>query len=247
MSDMKQFGRGIASAVAASALLACADGTGPGGERLTLSFTNQTLAAGIAARPSGAAAVVITRATVVLSEVELEPADLNSCTRDDSDSDGFECEEIESGPYLVELPVDNSVRSTLGVSIPAGQYREIEYEIDRVDDDDPTERAFLAANPSFRDVSIRVEGTYNGAPFVYLGRFEVEIELEFSPPVVVDGTTNNITVAVDMARWFRTQTGDVIDPNTANRGGANESLVANNIRNSFDAFEDDDHDGRQDD
>lgn len=247
MSDMKQFGRGIASAVAASALLACADGTGPGGERLTLSFTNQSLAAGLAARPSGAAAVVITRATVVLSELELEPADLTTCIRDDDDDDGFECEEIESGPYLVELPVNNTVRTALSVAIPAGQYREIEYEIERPDDDDSDDRAFLAAHPSFRDVSIRVEGTYSGAPFVYVGRFEVEIELEFRPPVVVDGTSNNITVAVDMSRWFRTASGGVIDPNTANRGGPNESLVANNIRFSFDGFEDDDHDGHRDD
>ena len=35
----------------------------------------------------------------------------------------------------------------------------------------------------------------------------------------------------------------LIDPATANQGGANKSLVDNNIKNSIKAFEDDDHDG----
>jgi hypothetical protein len=38
-----------------------------------------------------------------------------------------------------------------------------------------------------------------------------------------------------------------VDPATANQGQPNENLVKDNIRRSFDAFEDDDHDGQRDD
>ena len=35
----------------------------------------------------------------------------------------------------------------------------------------------------------------------------------------------------------------LVDPASANQGSANQSVVANNIQNSFKAFEDDNHDG----
>ena len=82
-------------------------------------------------------------------------------------------------------------------------------------------------------------------PFVYTTGVEAEIELEFSPDMVVDGATNNLTVHVDMSRWFVNGSGSRIDPTTANSGGANKSLVDANIKRSFDVFEDDDHDGRR--
>ena len=41
--------------------------------------------------------------------------------------------------------------------------------------------------------------------------------------------------------------GTLLDPASANEGGANESVVENNIENSIDAFEDDDRDGDDDD
>jgi hypothetical protein len=39
----------------------------------------------------------------------------------------------------------------------------------------------------------------------------------------------------------------LIDPATANSGGANAELVSSNIARSFVAFRDDDRDGRDDD
>jgi hypothetical protein len=35
----------------------------------------------------------------------------------------------------------------------------------------------------------------------------------------------------------------LVDPNTANKGGQNESVVKENIKTSFKAFEDEDRDG----
>jgi hypothetical protein len=38
----------------------------------------------------------------------------------------------------------------------------------------------------------------------------------------------------------------LIDPTSANPGGANQGLVEQNIKSSLNAFEDEDHDGRDD-
>jgi hypothetical protein len=48
---------------------------------------------------------------------------------------------------------------------------------------------------------------------------------------------------VDVSTWFRSATGALIDPATANKGGLNESEVTENIKDSFKAFEDEDRDG----
>jgi len=61
---------------------------------------------------------------------------------------------------------------------------------------------------------------------------------------VADGQTINVTLRVDISTWFLNDAKTaLVDPASANNGGANESIVANNIQNSFGAFEDDNRDG----
>jgi len=63
---------------------------------------------------------------------------------------------------------------------------------------------------------------------------------------VVDANGKNITVSVDVASWFRASNGSVIDPSSADPGGANEAVVDGNIRASFQGYEDDNRDGVKD-
>ena len=51
---------------------------------------------------------------------------------------------------------------------------------------------------------------------------------------------------IDIGTWFRDAGGALVDPSTANSGGANESIVNSHITQSFDAFEDENHDGTDD-
>lgn len=239
----------IAAAVlTAGAVAGCADSTGPAaGRTVSLAFSTVPGAvANVGVSPALAVAgspLVITRAQLVFSESELEPvgASCSASATTEPDEDG--CPELKTGPMLVDLPLDASTRSVVSVNVPAGTYEEIEFEIDAVSshsDDHPAEvQAFLAAHPGFEGVSIRVEGTYNGEPFVFTTGVEVEMELEFQPPITVDGTASNLVIHVDLANWFRTETGTVIDPRTANAGGENKSRVDENIEKSFDAFEED--------
>ena len=100
----------------------------------------------------------------------------------------------------------------------------------------------VAANPNFANASIRVEGTYNGTPFVFTSSMTDVIEMSFSPPVVIDADNQNVTIDVDLSSWFKVN-GQVIDPTTANPGQPNENAVRNNIRASLRGFEDDDRNG----
>jgi hypothetical protein len=149
---------------------------------------------------------------------------------------------------LIDLPLDAGAKGVLAVTLPAGSYQQFEAKIDAVmnetEGDAAASAAFLAANPQFRGVSVRVEGTYKGQPFVYTSAAEGELELTFNPPLDVDGSAGNLTVHVDLSSWFRNADGSTIDPRTATAGTAAKETVDNNIKRSFDVFEDDDRDGR---
>jgi hypothetical protein len=248
-------------------LAACADST-TGARRpgaMTLSFTNRSAAAsaGLAASTdvtvaSGSNTLVITRAQLVLGEIELElaTADCADGSRGGSGSSGSgssgsgssgsgsDCPEVELDPVLVEIPVTSALTTLdLGVLVPPGSYRELEFKIEKADDDTGPEAVFLRAHPDFRGTSVRVEGTFNGQPFTFRSSLEAELELEFRTPLVVSAESAlNLTVSVDVASWFRGAGGTVLDPSST----ANALAISQNIRSSFAAFEDDDRNGVED-
>ena len=232
---------------------ACADSTGPGSPPVSLSFSTKSLVSTGAVSLLDAAAydvtvtgggntLVITRVQMVFKEIELKRSDADLCP-DDAASETDACEELMLGPVLVELPLTTGVVTAASLSIPAGTYRELELKLHKPGND-ARDQAFRSANPTFADTTIRVQGTYNGRAFVFTSRVDEEMELEFNPPLTLGETGGNVTVQIDVAAWFRSFSGAVIDPATANIGGANEGIVKTNIKASFRSLEDDDRDGR---
>lgn len=252
--------------LACAALAGCAaDSTSPNGtgaRAVSISFAATAAnSASASLSPSGvllssasADAITITKVELVVARLELQRVGA-TCTSDasagdDDHGDDNSCAELELAPSVVDLPVDGSVASKLQVAVPAGTYSALEAKIRPIrtnnGNDGRGTSAFLTAHPDLAGVSIRVTGTFNGKPFVYTGSPKAEFETSFNPPVTVDSTGVNLTVQVDLSTWFRTSSGTLIDPATANAGSANAALVSDNIRRSFKAFQDDDHDGRDD-
>jgi hypothetical protein len=252
-----------AFASASLALVAgCSDASGPAnGGTTNLSVAVATLTTGSVGQIAGAGAIapsfdrhvtssngthtlVITRAAVSLSRLELATVDSAGCADDDHpEHDDDRCHELKAGPLLVDLPVDNSLVSLLTLQLPAGTYRALEAKVRKVQTADSGGAAFLAANPQFANASVRVEGTFDGTPFVYSGAANASLELRFDPPLTVGSTATTVTVHVSIDRWFTDGSGNLVDPATANSGRANENLVNDNIRRSFHAFEDNEHHG----
>lgn len=253
----------------AASTLACADGTGPkAGQPISLSFTTSGTAGASLSRSLDPAAasfsttgspdvLTISKAQVVVARTELERVDA-ACTSDEaagddeheSDDDG--CEELQLAPAIVDLPVgpNSTVVNAITVNIPAGTYSELKAKVRALRSIDGRGRGaadFIAAHPEFDGVDVRVEGTFNGTPFVYTGSVSANVERHFSPPLVVGAAPLNVTVDVDLAHWFRDRSGALIDPSTAKPGTVAGTIVENNIRQSFRAFRDDDHDGHDDD
>ncbi|HEU5040924.1 MAG TPA: hypothetical protein VFT84_08905 [Gemmatimonadales bacterium] len=239
---------------AALALAACSDSTGASGDpQLRFNLASSAAAPAAAVGPSlavaaapvtftdGANTLIVDQVQLVMREIELERVGDDACALVADDS----CERLELGPILLDLPLGAGAVSQFTVAVDTGHYDEVELEIHKASSSD--DAAFVAANPEFVDRSIRVTGSYNGNAFTFYSDLDVEQEIDLSPPLAVaEGGAADLTLFVNLDRWFRTEAGDLIDPASANKGESNEGVVKNNIQNALEAFEDEDHDGVED-
>lgn len=159
---------------------------------------------------------------------------------DNSGRDDDDCEEVFRDPILIDVPVDDALHPIITVPLPEGTFSELEAKLGPARVSDAT---FNAANPDLVGKSVRVVGTFNGIPFVFTSRVRANLELDFDPPLVIDATTKNATVSLDVRKFFLKSSGAVIDPSTATLGSSNLAQIENNIRRAFHAFEDDDERG----
>ncbi len=172
---------------------------------------------------------------------------------DDNGGDGHDdaCESFNAGPFLLDVPLAGGVDQAFSVVVDTGTYDQLRIKIHKPEDDsaDAKDAAFLAAHPEFNKVSIRVVGSYNGTPFVFTSDVNAEQRIALVPPITVADSAANVdvTIKVDVSGWFADGAGGFVDPATANKGGANDNLVRDNIRTSFHAFRDENHDGHDDD
>lgn len=178
-----------------------------------------------------AAIITITRAQIVIHEIELET--------DVRDSMDFEFEQ----PFVQDLTIDTTVQQITTVDVPPGTYDEMEIDIAALTARDSV---VYAQNPDLQDLSIRIEGTVHSdslTAFVFTSDLNVEQETEFNPPLVLtDSVATNVVINVDMNLWFADGNGGMLDP----RDPANQRRIEKNIKNSFRVFEDRDDDGEDD-
>ncbi len=249
----------LAGVVALTVLASCSsDLTGGNRHNVKLSFTTNTSVTSAANRVAADLAVgndnelVLQKVQLVFRKLELDRSGAADCVgdieNDDDDSRGegehgdlnHECEEIELDPLLVDVPVDDALHPVINVPLPEGTFAELEAKLGPAGD---RFSAFNAANPNLVGKSVRVEGTFKGTPFVFSTPVRAKLEMDFDPPLVIDETTKNATVAIDVRRWFLNSDGSAIDPSTATPGSVSLLRIENNIRRSFHAFEDDDERG----
>jgi hypothetical protein len=242
----------------AAALAACSGSAGPSNE----AQVNFNLATRPAAAATGAALAVvgtpetytdgtntlaIDQVQLVLREIELKRTESTTACGESPALDA--CEELELGPILLDLPLGGTggAARTFSVAVAPGTYDEVEFEIHKPSGDAAADASFVQAHPDFDGLSLKVSGTWNGEPFVYTSDLNAEEEIELSPPLVTtESAATDLTLFVDLGLWFRDGASNLVDPASAGTGGANESLVKNNISSTLHAFEDENHDGSDD-
>lgn len=263
----------IAVALVGLVAVACDESTGLGsGAQVSVEFATQAsttsslLGFGQVARSvdvEGSNGVLtLDTVHVILNEFELERVeDLTGCDSTSASDDDDFCEEFEADPTLLSLPLEGGTSTAVTAEIPEGEYDELEFEIEDLEDDedDPVEAAaieelrteILAQFDDWpREASIRLVGTFtptggDPVPFKVYVAAEIEVELEFDTPFIVtaDDVTRTITVGLSPSDWFLTGTGSVLDLSQYDydsTGMVPELEVE--IENGFKSVEHDDHD-----
>jgi hypothetical protein len=199
-----------------------------GGSNLSFSVRSGAPAALRTALAAGTG-IDVTRVRVVIRKIELEKAGT------------LELDEIASGPYLLDLDKaaleSGKVAPVVNASFVPGDYREIQLDIHKTDSTEHGVNASLAEMQA-KNASIIVNGTIDGANFEFVTALDVEQHYQ-GTITLKDGS--NLTLSVDPSTWF-TAAGARLDPTNE----ANRSQIENNIKTSLKAFQDDDHDGKDD-
>lgn len=244
-----QYTKPLAGLAALGFLAACSgDLTGGSRHPVKLSFTTNATVAASANRVAAdlivgpANELVLQNVQLVFGKIELDRSGTADCvgeieaSGDDHAHIGEECEDVSRDPILVDVHVDGALHQVINVPLAAGTYSELEAKLEPAKEQSTT---FNAANSNLVGKSVRVEGMFKGTPFVFTSPVRAKIEMEFDPPLVIDETTKNATVSLDVGKWFLDSSGAVIDPTAAGPGSSNLTQIENNIRRSFHAFEDD--------
>lgn len=163
---------------------------------------------------------------MIVAEFELQRANDNDCF-DAPDEDA--CEKFEAPPRFISLPLDGGSQPSVSQDVPADIYDELEFEVEdlEIDDDDDNASAadiqalFASIILQFPDwpeeASMLVNGSFTptggtAVPFSVYFEAEIEIEIEFQPPLdLTAGEIATATVVVDPALWFSVSDGTVMD------------------------------------
>jgi hypothetical protein len=205
------------------------------------------MAAGDSATDGNGNVLVLNQVELVLRDIEFRRLSHDQCDSVTS-ADNESCEEVETGPFLVDLPIGGGVEHSFSVAVDSGTFDEVRLRLHKPEDDgDARDQAFLASHPEFEDISVRVTGTFNGTPFTFISDMNADQELGLDPVLTLTESADvSVTLSVDLSTWFRNGL-SLVDPAEGNKGGSLEQVVKNNIEASFEAFRDNDRDGHSDD
>lgn len=176
-----------------------------------------------------------------------------------------DCEEFEFEPFFVDLPLEGEALE-LGTSpIEPGLYSELEFEVDdlELDEEEAEERQskeelMNRVRTDFPDwpesVSMVITGTFVDSDdmestFKAFAEAELEIELEFNPPLEVSENTVNklLKVNINPAQWFLQADGSVVDLSQYDFDSTGNILELEvEIENGFTSIEIEDEDEDED-
>lgn len=199
----------------------------------------------------------------IVEDFKLEHEDADC---EDNTSGNSSCNEFESDPFFVDLPLNAETISLDTSPVDQGLYNELEFEIDDLDldeedDDDREAKQRLAGQiraefPDWpKDASMLIIGSFITAnndtlPFKTYAEADIELEFELTPPLMIgeNAPESVLRVQIEPHQWFRSSNGQVMDLTIYDYTSTRRLLEFEvEIENGFRSIEvDDDHDDDDD-
>lgn len=164
----------------------------------------------------------------IVEDFELEKSE-GECGDAAEGEEEDDCEELEAGPFFVDLPLQGDILNLASSLFDPGLYEELEFEIDDLDldeeeEDDLQEKQDLinqvrAEFPDWPDeVSMLISGNFISAnddttSFKVFAEAEIEIEMEFNPPMEINENSLNkiVRVKINPKKWLLQPDGTVLN------------------------------------
>lgn len=179
--------------------------------------------------------IQITEAKMLIREIEFESAV------------GEDSLDFETGPLVLNLDLTGGLTEISVTDVRPGVYDEIEFDIHKPEDNEiPSDPDFRIGDGGNERFSVIIKGTVDNEPFLFRSTENFEIELEFDTNFIISDDADgmfDITLSAAINTWFVDGNGAALDPGNTNDWDEIENAIAR----SFDAFEDDDRDGEEDD
>lgn len=181
-------------------------------------------AAGMIEIPGSNGTLRLTGVHLIAAEFELDRADDDNCDLLGDEIDDDLCEKFQAPPFFVDLPLDDRAVTVASSSITPDTYKELDFEIEDLGDDDfpaSVAEALLAeirvdfpnwpSRASMAFVGEFETGTGEVRSFTKYAQAEIEIEMDFNPPITIDAGSADITIVVDPSEWLKSADGSVMD------------------------------------
>lgn len=183
---------------------------------------------------------------LVLNEAKIMLKDIKLHAEDEGEGEGHD-DNVMIGPVIVQLKLSGAVNLVTSSNVPPNSYERVIFQIHKL-----VSTEINTPDPDFIDpdgttYSVVVKGVYNGTDFIFKSSISVNQKLEFPRLLVVNANSvANFTLMATPEIWFMNNSGIFLDPSDPANRTEIESNIRNNIRNSIEAFEDNDHNGHPD-
>jgi hypothetical protein len=228
--------RALVALLGTAFIAACADGTSPKSQNVSISVKTVGAAPSASSAATGAAATSASATAIVggghslnMTAMELTIGDLRlqregSESEDDHGGVGHDDFAFTAASQTIALPVDGGMVTIGTKALPAGTFTEVEAELR----------------------SLHLVGSYDQAPFDVAVELSHDLTLTLNPPLTTTGSGDqNVTVSIDFSACFANG-GVPVDPRTLASGGSAarnsfRDCVASHLR----AFDDRNRDGQE--
>jgi hypothetical protein len=174
------------------------------------------------------ASVVISEAKALIANVEFEKL-----------SNGKD-ELHQRGPFVIRFKIDGTMQEMGTQYIIRDNYTKIKFQLHKPEENEtPPDPDFSEGAGINQRYSFIIKGTYNGSNFVYKSKQPASLVINFDKTENIDIKKTNVTVLFNKLKWLKNGSAE-LNPNDPQ----NESIIDNNIKNSFvKVFRDDNKDG----
>jgi hypothetical protein len=193
--------------------------------------------------------VSVDRVRVLVRELKLEGGmeggGMPMMAADDGGGEGDG--EVEIGPLVADVSGDAlsaSVTRVFDADVPDGTYDELKITVAPVTGAAAgTPLAAMGTSSIVVDGTRTPQGATAGTPFSFATSLQASQKLETKLVVDHAGKTSNVTLVLDVKRWFTAGDGSPLDPTV----DANRAAIEASILSSLRVERDDDEDGMDDD